>query len=262
MDEAQARRDMAEVGRLLYERGLLASRDGNLSIRLGADRVLTTPAGTCKGHLDPVDMVVVDGRGEPLSEGAARPSTEIKMHLAVYPVRPDAGAIVHAHPPAATAYAVARVPIDEPALAEVVYNLGCVPVAEYALPSTQRLADTIAQHIGAHQALLLANHGVLAVGTDIWDAYYRMEGVEHFARILLYAAQLGGARRLGAEQVDELCELRRSAGVTAPNPLCDAPPQARPLPRRPPREIVEKVTREVVAQLLAAGAGAAGSRRV
>jgi L-fuculose-phosphate aldolase len=260
-DEAQARRDLAEVGRLLYERDLLAARDGNLSVVLGPGRILTTPAGVCKGRLGPEDFVVVDGRGAPLDAGGRAPSTEIKMHLAIYPVRPDVRAIVHTHPPAATAFAVAGVPIDKAALAEVVYNLGIVPLTEYALPSTEKLAAIIGHYIPYYQALLLANHGVLAVGTDLWDAYYRLEGVEHFARILIYARQLGGAKELSQEAVAELCDLRRRAGVTAPNPLCDGPPaawtqSARPDGGLPPPELVEAVAREVVTQLRARfGAG-------
>lgn len=253
LDETQARRDMVEVGRLLYERDLLASRDGNLSLRLGADRFLTTPAGVCKGRMVPEDLVVVDRQGNPVTHSTRRPSTELKMHLAVYPMRPDVRAIVHTHPPAATAFAVAGVPIDQAALAEVVYNLGSVPLAAYALPSTDKLAMVIGQMIPHYQALLLSNHGVLTVGEDLWDAYYRMEGVEHFARILLYARQLGGAKQLTGEQVLELCDLRKSAGVRTPNPLCDAPPGRATVTgssgRRPPRELVERVTREVVEQL-------------
>jgi L-fuculose-phosphate aldolase len=261
--ELEARRDLAEIGRLLYERDLLASRDGNLSVLLDRGRILTTPAGACKGRLAPEDFILCDGAGNPLSQAGRKPSTELKMHLAVYAVRPDVRAVVHTHPPAATAFAIAGVPLDRAALAEVVYNLGAVPIADYALPSTQQLASIIGQYIQHHQALLLANHGVLAVGEDAWDAYYRLEGVEHFARILLYARQLGGARELSAAQVAELCDLRRGAGVGTPNPLCDAPMPAAargpsPVAQRPgtavtgrqaPPELVEKVTREVLAQL-------------
>jgi len=264
-DETRARRDMAEVGRLLYERDLLAAKDGNLSLVLGSGRLLTTPAGVCKGRLAPEDFVVVDSRGVAVSAGSRPPSTEIKMHLAVYPVRPDVRAIVHTHPPAATAFAVAGVPIDKAALAEVVYNLGVVPLTDYALPSTEKLAQIIGQYIPYYQALLLSNHGVLAVGADLWDVYYRLESVEHFARVLLYARQLGGAKELSAEQVRELCDLRRRSGVDTPNPLCDRPePPSRTTQNRgfPPREVVEAVTREVISQLRERfGAGVAHAAR-
>jgi L-fuculose-phosphate aldolase len=263
-DETRARRELAEVGRLLYERDLLAARDGNLSVWLGPGRILTTPAGVCKGRLAPEDFVLVDGRGVPLAPGARPASTEIKMHLAVYPVRPEVRAIVHTHPPAATAFAVAGVPIDKAALAEVVYNLGVVPLTEYALPSTEELARIIGHYVRYYQALLLANHGVLAVGADLWEAFDRLEGVEHFARILLYARQLGGPKELSREQISELCELRRKAGVTSPNPLCDPPAPERQTTAQghagplAPRALVESVAREVVAQLRDRIAGSMG----
>ncbi len=223
MNELSMRREMARAGRLLYERDLLTALDGNISLLLGPGRLLTTPSGACKGRLDPDDMVVVDERGEPFP-GQRRPSSELKMHLAIYAVRPDVRVVVHAHPPHATAFAVAGVPLDSVALAEVVYNVGVVPLTEYALPSTDRLARIIGQYIPYYQALLLRNHGVVTVGKDLWDAYHRMESVEHFARILLYAKQLGGVEELDSEQIGQLCQLRRNAGELGPNPLCDEIP--------------------------------------
>ena len=194
--------DIVEVGRRLWTRGYVASNDGNISVRLDAERLLMTPASVSKGFMTADMMVVTDLEGRLLSGAPGRkPSSEIQMHLVVYRERPDVGAVVHAHPPLSTGFAVAGIPLDRAVLAEVVTTLGSIPIAEYGTPSTQELADAVAPYVRMHDGLLLANHGALALGRDLFGAYYKMETIEHFARISLVARMLGGERLLSREEV-------------------------------------------------------------
>jgi L-fuculose-phosphate aldolase len=221
--DSDLRAIIVELGRRLYERGYVASNDGNISVRLDEGRLLTTPTGVSKGFMTPDMMIVTDMSGRKIS-GAREPSTEILMHLAVYELRPDARAVVHAHPPTATGFAVAGIPLDRAVLAEVVTTLGSIPIAPYGTPSTPELADAVRQYIRAHDGLLLANHGAITVGKDLHSAYYKMETIEHFARISLVARLLGRETLLSREEVDRLQALRGRYGITAPAPLC--PPGA------------------------------------
>ena len=205
--EERLRADIVEIGRRLHERGFVASNDGNISVRLEAERLLTTPTGVSKGFMTPDMMVTTDLSGRKLT-GDREPSSEILMHLAVYEHRPEIQAVVHAHPPTATGFAVAGIPLDRAVLAEVVTTLGSIPIADYGTPSTSELADAVRQYIRAHDGLLLANHGALTVAHELFAAYYKMETVEHFARISLVARQLGGERLLSREEVNRLQGLR------------------------------------------------------
>jgi len=217
--EERLRADIVEIGRRLHDRGFVASNDGNISVRLDAERLLTTPTGVSKGFMTPDMMVTTDLSGRKLT-GDWEPSSEILMHLAVYEHRPEIEAVVHAHPPTATGFAVAGIPLDRAVLAEVVTTLGSIPIAEYGTPSTSELADAVRQYIRAHDGLLLANHGALTVADELFAAYYKMETVEHFARISLVARQLGGERLLSREEVNRLQDLRDRYGIAAPAPLC------------------------------------------
>jgi L-fuculose-phosphate aldolase len=213
------RADIVEIGRRLYGRGFCASNDGNVSIRFADDRVLTTPKSVSKGYMTPDMMVVVDLEGRKIS-GDRDASSELLMHLEVYHQRPDVKAVVHAHPPLATGFAVAGVPLDKAVLAEVVTTLGSIPIAGYGTPSTPELPAAVRQYIKAHDGLLLANHGALTIGPDVYAAYYKMETVEHFARISLVARLLGGERLLSQEEVLRLQSLRGRYGIAAPAPIC------------------------------------------
>ena len=222
--EEQARADIVEAGRRLWERGYVASNDGNISVRLDAERLLMTPASVSKGFMTTDMMVVTDLEGRLLSGAPGRkPSSEIQMHLVVYRERPDVGAVVHAHPPLSTGFAVAGIPLDRAVLAEVVTTLGSIPIAEYGTPSTQELADAVAPYVRLHDGLLLANHGALALGRDLFGAYYKMETIEHFARISLVARMLGGERLLSREEVLRLQDLRGRYGIASPAPICPDP---------------------------------------
>jgi L-fuculose-phosphate aldolase len=220
--EEQLRADIVELGRRLWTRGYVASNDGNISVRLDEARILTTPKSVSKGFMTPDMMVVTDLAGRKLA-GDRDPSTELKMHLAVYEHRADVKAVVHAHPPLATGFAVAGIALDRAVLAEVICTLGSIPIADYATPSTEELPNAVKKYIRAHDGLLLANHGALTVGTDLYNAYYKMETIEHFAQISLVARTLGGERLLSRDEVMRLQGLRTMYGIASPAPICIDP---------------------------------------
>jgi len=223
--ESQLRADIVEVGRRMYARGYTASNDGNISVRLDAERLLMTPKSVCKGFMTPEMMCVTDLAGRKL-QGDRDPSSEALMHLEVYRQRTDVQAVVHAHPPIATGFAVAGIPLDRPVLAEVLTTLGSVPIAEYATPSTKELPEAVRKFIKAHDGMLLANHGALTVGADLYSAYYKMETIEHFAKISLVARLLGRENLIAREEVTRLQGRRGTYGIKAPAPICDDPADA------------------------------------
>lgn len=200
------RRTIVAIGRRMYARGLVTGTEGNVSARAERGTFLMTPSGRCKGDLREADLVAVDAAGRRVA-GRLAPSSELPMHLAVYRARPDVGAIVHAHPPVATGFAIAGLPLDERALAEMVVLLGRVPLAEYGTPTSRELSTIIARHIPRHDALLMANHGALTVGRDLWEAYFRMEILEHAAQATLVARLLGRAKPLPPRAIRKLRAL-------------------------------------------------------
>jgi L-fuculose-phosphate aldolase len=217
--ESQLRADIVEVGRRMYARGYTASNDGNISVRLGAERLLMTPKSVCKGFMSSDMMCITDLEGRKL-EGDRDPSSEMLMHLEVYRQRPDVQAVVHAHPPTATGFAVAGIPLDRAVLAEVLTTLGSIPIAEYATPSTRELPEAVRKYVRAHDGMLLANHGALTLGSDVYAAYYKMETIEHFAKISLVARLLGRENLIAREEVERLQGLRDTYGIRAPAPIC------------------------------------------
>ena len=223
--EEQLRAEICEVGRRVYARGYVASNDGNISARLDDRHLLATPKSVSKGFMTPDMMVVTDMQGQKVA-GHRDASTELKMHLAVYETRPDINAVVHAHPPLSTGFAVAGVPLNKSSLAEIIFSLGSVPIAEYATPSTQELPDAVKKYITAHDGLLLANHGALTAGQDLMNAYFKMETMEHFAQITLVARQLGRENLISREEVDRLQGLRDFYGIMSPAPICTDPAMA------------------------------------
>src|ERR1044072_4208529 len=225
--ESALRADMVEAGRRMYAREITDADAGNLSARLGPDRLLMTPKSVCKGFMTPDMMCITDLDGKKL-QGDRDPSTEMLMHLEVYRSRPDVQAVVHAHPPTATGFAVAGIPLDRAVLAEVLTTLGSIPIAEYATPSTQELPEAVRKYIKAHDGMLLANHGALTVGADLFAAYYKMETIEHFAKISLVARMLGRENLLSREEVTRLQDLRGRDGIASPAPICPDPTPAEP----------------------------------
>ena len=217
--EEAFRADIVEVGRRMYARGYVASNDGNISIRLDDNTILTTPKSVSKGFMTADIMVVVDLDGKKI-RGTRDASSELLMHLEVYRNRPDVRAVVHAHPPTATGFAVAGIPLDRAVLAEVITTLGSIPIAEYGTPSTPELPAAVRKYIKAHDGLLLANHGALTIGPDVYAAYYKMETIEHFAKISLVTRQLGREHLLSRAEVERLQQLRGNYGIKAPAPIC------------------------------------------
>lgn len=211
-NEDMIKQEMCEIGRRVYERGMVAANDGNFSVKINENEFLCTPTGVSKGFMKPECICRIDARGQLLEEnGGFRPSSEMKMHLRVYQERPDVGAVVHAHPPYATTFAAAGIELEQPILSEAVLTLGKVPVAKYGTPSTQEVPDAVAEYLQDYDAMLLANHGALTYGDSLMNAYYKMESVEFYARILYQTKMLGGAKELTREQVEDIYEIRRKS---------------------------------------------------
>ncbi len=214
VEELTARQALAEVSRLCYQRGYITGTEGNFSIRLGENRILTTPRGVCKGRINESELVLTDLQGNPLDPHSALPSTELKMHLAAYRLRQDIDAVVHAHPTIAVGFTVAGVSLSTPALPEVVCTLGGIPVAPYATPSTDEVVESIEPFVKKCDALMLDHHGALCLGKDIWDAFFKLETVEHQAQTLLVAHLLGGPKPLTNAQISSLMAVRSVYGLT------------------------------------------------
>lgn len=209
MEYEQARELMCEICHRMWQQGWVAANDGNVSLRLPDGLFLATPTGISKSFITPEKLVIVDEAGQTVAaEAGYRPSSELKMHMRCYRERPDVGAVVHAHPPTATGYAVAGKSLDDYSMIETVLTLGSVPLTPYATPSTDEVPEAIAPYLKDHDALLLQNHGALTVGCDLLTAYYRMETLEMFAKISLTAHLLGGAQELSRDRIDKLLDLR------------------------------------------------------
>jgi L-fuculose-phosphate aldolase len=205
--EVELRRDLARFGRLLYRLGFMPGTSGNLSVRLDASRLLVTPTGVSKFLLRPADMVIVDLEGKQL-DGYRKMTSEVSMHLAVYRHRKDVAAVVHSHPPIATAFACVGRGLDEMLCQEAVMTLGVVPLATYAATGTEEVAASLAPFIPDHDAILLANHGAVCCGRTLLEAFQKMETVEHLANITLVAHQLGAPRTLEHEQIKQLRDAK------------------------------------------------------
>ena len=204
----EEREAVCRVGKLLYDRGYVAANDGNISVKVAENRLLITPSGVSKGRMTPEMLLVPDMDGTVI-EGDRHPSCEGKMHLEVYRGRPDVNAVVHAHPPVSTAFAVCRRGLATPYLSELVVGLGQVPCTpSFAMLSTGEVPKSVRPYLAEHNALLLANHGALAWGGDLWEACDRLETVEHTAKIVLNAQLLGGGVPLTEAEVERLQGLR------------------------------------------------------
>jgi L-fuculose-phosphate aldolase len=214
MQESEARRQIVEAGKKLRDRFFVASNDGNISARLSANELLITPTSVNKGDITEEQILRIDMQGAVLS-GSAKPSSETKMHLAVYRIRPDVQGIVHAHPPTATGFAACGIRLDQDIiLPEVIFGLGKVGFAAYGTPSTEEIPNAVTKEmeIPDCEALLLANHGALTVGADVMAAYYRMEVLEMYAKVRLVTRILGEPKTLSAGQIGELYKIREQQG--------------------------------------------------
>jgi L-fuculose-phosphate aldolase len=205
-DENDLIGEIIEIGRRIYDKGLAAGTDGNISCRRASGRILITGSGTCLGELEPKDIISVDFSGK-VHSGKRKASSELPMHLAAYKLRPDVNAVIHAHPPVATGLSVAGLTLDSPVIPEIVMTLGKIPTAPYATPSTEEGARSITGLIVDHDAVLLDHHGAVTVGKTLKEAFYKMEKVEYAAKVILTAKRLGEVIELTPEQKSRLRDL-------------------------------------------------------
>ena len=249
MNSAYAlRREICEVGRRVYQRGYVAANDGNISVRMQDDRILCTPTGVSKGFITEDMLAICDLDGQQVA-GTMRISSEIRMHLEIYKLRPDIYSVVHAHPPTATGFAVAGIELTQCVLPEVIVSLGGVPLADYGTPGGTDIVEPMKPLLKDYDAILMANHGAVTLGKDVMDAHFKMETVEHFAKIALVAHQLGQVKTLSDGHVNELIDLRERFGIVG-RPSCER--SELPLAgggEEKPNELVEQITQEVLKKL-------------
>jgi L-fuculose-phosphate aldolase len=215
MNEYKLKEQICEIGRRLYARGFAAANDGNITIRLNDREVLCTPTMVSKGFMKPEDMCKVDYDGRQLA-GTKKRTSEVLLHLAVYKARPDVQAVVHCHPPHATAFAVARQAIPKCVLPEVEVFLGEVPMATYETPGTQKFAETVLPYVKDCNTIILANHGTVTFGPTLENAYFNTEIIDAYCRILILARQIGGVNYFTDQQAKELLDLKKKLGYDDP----------------------------------------------
>ncbi len=218
--EYQHRKEMIEIGKRVHQHGWISATDGNFSVKIGDDRILTTPTGVHKGYLEMEDFIIVDMEGKKIS-GTRNPSTEIDMHLTCYKQRPDISAVIHAHPTFCIAFSVAGIQLAQCLLPEVVFTLGSIPTADYAPPSTDQVSQSIEEPIKEYDAVILERHGSVTVGKDIFGAYNSLERMEHVAEITYHARALGNARPMTSDQVNELIKIRTGLGLPGKRVTCN-----------------------------------------
>lgn len=217
--ELEIKEQIVEIGKRIYNRGMVAANDGNISVKLNENEFLCTPTGVSKGFMTTDYICKVDANGKVLeANGTFKPSSEIKMHMRVYKERPDVNSVVHAHPIYATSFAIAGIPLDVPIMPEAVISLGAVPLAKYGTPSTEEIPDSIEEYLQKYDAVLLANHGALSFSDSLLNAYYKMESLEFYAQLLFNARLLGGPKVFSEEQVKKLYGIRSAFGMKGKHP--------------------------------------------
>jgi L-fuculose-phosphate aldolase len=217
--ELEIKLEMCEIGKRVYNRGMVASNDGNFSVKLNDNEYLCTPTGVSKGFMTPEYICKVDAQGNTLEANEGfRPSSEIKMHMRIYQERPDVKAVVHAHPMYATTFAIAGQPLMDPIMPEAVIFLGGVPLAKYGTPGTFEVPDSIMEFLPDYDAVLLENHGALSYGDSLLSAYHKMESVEFYARLMYQTKMIGGAQILPPERVEQLYDIRRNMNIGGKHP--------------------------------------------
>ena len=212
----EAKKLIVEIGRRMYQKNFVAANDGNISCKVDNDILWATPTGVSKGFMSEDMLVKMRTDGTVLSQAERGPSSEIKMHLRIYQENPEARGVCHAHPPISTSFAIAGIGLDRAIYPEALVNLGTVPCVHYEAPGSQGIPDSIAPYAREYNALLLANHGAVAWGGSLMEAWYRLESVEHYAMVMMYTGNIiGKANVLSCEQVDELIEIRKKLGITS-----------------------------------------------
>ena len=260
VNEFEIKKQICEIGKRIYDKGMVASNDGNISVKIGDNEFLCTPTGVSKGFMTPEFICKVDKDGKVLQANKGyKPSSEIKMHMRVYKERPDVKAVVHAHPMYATSFAIAGIPLTQPIMPEAVISLGCVPIAEYGTPSTEEIPDAVSKYLQSFDAVLLANHGALAFSDSLLNAYHKMESLEFYAQLLFISKQLGGPKELTHEQVVRLYEIRRQFGMKGKHPadLCQNAQKGLPSchgcgnsqSEADTGDLVTQITKRVIAEL-------------
>jgi len=223
VNEFEIKKQICEIGKRIYDRGMVAANDGNISVKLNDNEFLCTPTGVSKGFMTPEYICKVDRDGNVIQANPGfKPSSEIKMHMRVYAKRPDVGAVVHAHPSYGTSFAIAGIPLTQPIMPEAVIALGCVPIAEYGTPSTMEIPDNLEKYLPYYDAVLLESHGALTWSTDLLAAYHKMESLEFYAELLFKARLLGGPKEFDQKTIEKLYEIRRQMGLPGKHPanLC------------------------------------------
>ncbi|MDP4119108.1 MAG: class II aldolase/adducin family protein [Bacillota bacterium] len=226
VSEYEVKKQICDIGKRIYNRGMVAANDGNISVKISDNEFLCTPTGVSKGFMTPDYICKVDAAGKVIQANAGfKPSSEIKMHMRVYKQRPDVKSVVHAHPSYATSFAIAGIPLTQPIMPEAVIALGCVPIAPYGTPSTEEIPDAVEKYLQYYDAVLLENHGALTFSDSLLNAYHKMESVEFYAELLYKANQLGGPKELSKAQVERLYEIRRQFGLKGKHPADICPNQ-------------------------------------
>ena len=216
----EIKKEICEVGLKLWQKGFVAANDGNISVKISDNEYYCTPTGVSKASLTPDMIIKVDRDGKKL-EGKLNPSSEIKMHMRVYRERPDVNAVVHAHPPVATAFTVADIDLDQYVLPEAVLTIGAVPTCDYGTPSTMEIPDSLDPYLQDHDAFLLRNHGALTVGCNLTKAFFVMEEVEFNAVICKHAMDLGAVHEISNDQLKKLMDLRKAMNLPGRHPGID-----------------------------------------
>ncbi|MBQ8497332.1 MAG: class II aldolase/adducin family protein [Clostridia bacterium] len=260
VSEYEIKKQICEIGQRIYNKGMVAANDGNISVKISENEFLCTPTGVSKGFMTPEFICKVDKNGKVIQANKGfKPSSEIKMHMRVYKERPDVQSVVHAHPLYATSFAIAGIPLTEPIMPEAVISLGCVPIAEYGTPSTEEIPDAVSKYLQYYDAVLLENHGALSYSDSLINAYYKMESLEFYAQLLYQSKVLGGPKRLSEAQVQRLYEIRRQFGMKGKHPadLCPNAKEGKPschgcggsCGSKDSADLIAEITKQVMAQL-------------
>lgn len=240
--EYEIKKEICAIGKRIYDKGMVAANDGNISVKLNDNEFLCTPTGVSKGFMTPEYICKVNAKGEVIQANKGfKPSSEMKMHLRVYRERPDVQSVVHAHPMYATAFAIAGIELNEPIMPEAIIALGEVPIAAYGTPSTDEIPDAVEKYLQTHDAVLLENHGALTYSDSLLSAYHKMEQVEFYAQLLFLSKQLGGPNLIPDGEVQNLYNMRASYGLTGKHP-------GETMKQKSP-DLVRQITEEVMKQL-------------
>ena len=254
LSEYEVKKEICEIGKRMYVRGFVAANDGNISVKINDKEVLCTPTGVSKGYMTPDMICKVDINGKVITaNGKFRPSSEIKMHLRVYKERSDVRSVVHAHPPYATSYAIAGVPLDKAIMPEAVIALGTVPIAAYGTPSTDEIPDEVSKYLSCYDAVLLENHGALSYSNSLINAYFKMESLEFYAKLMHISSQIGEPQILNTKQVEKLLVIRKNMNIQGKHPgvSCKGV-ETNSSDKDLNEDTIERIVREVTSKILGA----------